>query len=117
MTTLASFLDCNRYLFDCVCPACEQDWPPQDHLPSKVKGLPKAAYLGKEDAVKKGLSKLATLLQGRKKNDPNGDDPDEALRFHRNLCYLSGSLLRRPHALLITAEDDLHEALRKKALS
>ncbi len=55
------------------------------------------------------------MLQGKKKKEKKDRGID--LDFHVDLVSCAGSLLRRPHSLLVTAEDDLHEAIRRKELA
>ncbi len=118
-------LPSRRYLFDCCCEACSKDWPLHRHLPVQLRGLPRGAYLAGEGESDKAVSRLTSMLQNRKKRkaeakgDGSGwqqDVVEDELRFHVDLVTLSGSVLRRPHALLVTSEDDLHEAIRRERL-
>jgi len=87
----------SRYLFECQCVACVQNWPSK--LPKNVKGLPDSAYLDKSH-----LKKLDSLGKKFWKGE-------QKLDFLKTLTTLACSTLRRPHGLLMAVEEALHRAL------
>ena len=81
-----------RYLFDCCCVACADNWTPEEAAEKKV-------------APSKKLREALEKARQEEKED---------LDFHLRLCQRAFEEIEAPSLLLVEVEERLHRALLER---